>query len=133
MAGRRIAGLALVMSMVIAHNGNAQDILPSRTPFHPVAHKQGVSPWLTSVAVACQVLDLVTTEVAIHNGLQEGNPLMKSRTVRVTWKLAMPVLGSRALKSTPRAQANSKGMVWAIAGCVPAAVNSVLSLRAGKR
>lgn len=45
--------------------------------------------------------DLASTEVALHNGMREGNPLMHNRAVRIASHVAIGVILTRLSRKNP--------------------------------
>ena len=48
--------------------------------------------------------DLASTEVALHNGLEEGNPLQKNRAVRIASHIALGVFITHMSRKHPESK-----------------------------
>lgn len=97
------------------------------------AQDKGQSKFAFGFALAGQVTDIVTTEMALAAGGREGNPLMRKRAVRIPFKLALPLISHWATKDFPRGRANAHAYIIGVGGFAPGAWNIYVTMKLKER
>lgn len=120
----------LALLLLLPATASAQD-----SPVQEKPAEVGMSDWAFKFALLGQVADIVSTETALAAGGVESNPIMRHRAVRISTKLAIPVLARWAYKKVglPRAQSNANAVVMGGLGFGPAAWNVFITVKLANR